>query len=499
MNDFKIRYRIVSALLMFLMLAGCGHVDGQSAASSAAAPRGSTSPVPAPTVTGPIEGGLHGVPWGGAVPALAPLAAHDFVQEEYFYSGTAQARDENGALTGAEADYNTRMLVQRPRDPAAFNGTVVLEWVNVSLEAELPVIWLLTHDELLREGYAWVGVSAQITGVSVSPLALKVWDPLRYAPLHHPGDAYEFDIYAQAARALFARNGPAPLGPLQARRVMAAGESQSAALLRTYVNHVDAEQRVVDGVLIHTWPGPIDADARIPVLMLLTESEIDGASSPLGSLRAVSWAGMIGGLDLGDLPGAGPLRVPIAEQPSPDHRHLRVWEVAGASHGDQDLVEAFIAQLSQDLLEPLAPPLTLDLPPGSLPINNLKLARVTSAALHQLDRWMRTGTPPPSMPRVQRRDSGYIDRDEDGFARGGIRLPNYAVPIGLNRGDTLPLVGSYAAFAPAQIRARYPSRDAFLDTFADATAASVDAGALLEPDAQAFLDEAQAVDAWRAP
>src|SRR3546814_11992209 len=71
---------------------------------------------------------------------------------------------------------------------------------------------MLGHDEMLRGGYAYVGVYTQITGVSASPLALKFWDPIRYAPLHHPGDEYEFDIFSQAARAMATRTGPSPGG-----------------------------------------------------------------------------------------------------------------------------------------------------------------------------------------------------------------------------------------------------------------------------------------------
>src|SRR3546814_8611333 len=133
--------------------------------------------------------------WAGTVEQLAPLSPYDFIQEEYFISGTAQARDEHGALTGASAAYTTRLLVQRPRQSSEFNGSVVLEWLNVSLEFDLPAIWMLGHAELLRGCYAYVGVSTPITGVSASPLALKFCNPLRYAPLHHPGGEYECDIF----------------------------------------------------------------------------------------------------------------------------------------------------------------------------------------------------------------------------------------------------------------------------------------------------------------
>jgi len=304
--------RRLAGIAGVLLLACCSSSDPVAGPSGNG---GGVTAVPAPAISGPVTGGLRGRPWAGALEDLAPW---DFVQEEFFFSGTAEARDRDGALTGDSAAYTSRLLVQRPRDPAHFNGTVLLEWFNVSLDAEMPVLWMLAHEELLREGYAYVGVSAQVVGVSASPLSLKFWDALRYAALTHPGDAYEFDILAQAARGLSVRSaGPAPLSELLPQRVIAGGESQSAALLRTYANHVQREHHVIDGFLIHTWPGPISQDIGVPVLMYLTETESEGMTSPLGSLRAVSWAGMIDGLGLSEQPGAGPLRVPIAEPPLP--------------------------------------------------------------------------------------------------------------------------------------------------------------------------------------
>ena len=60
----------------------------------------------------------------------------------------------------------------------------------------------------MREGYAWVGVSAQLVGVAGSGgplglnLSLKAVNPARYAPLQHPGDSFSYDIFSQVAQAL---------------------------------------------------------------------------------------------------------------------------------------------------------------------------------------------------------------------------------------------------------------------------------------------------------
>ena len=62
---------------------------------------------------------------------------------------------------------------------------------------------MMAHREIVREGYAYVGVSAQkvgvdggqtITGIDMS---LKTQNAERYSSLHHPGDAYAYDIFSQ--------------------------------------------------------------------------------------------------------------------------------------------------------------------------------------------------------------------------------------------------------------------------------------------------------------
>ena len=59
--------------------------------------------------------------------------------------------------------------------------------------------WIAGHDELVRDGFAWVGVSAQQVGVD----ALKAADPSRYGSLSHPGDSYSYDIFSQAGQAVW--------------------------------------------------------------------------------------------------------------------------------------------------------------------------------------------------------------------------------------------------------------------------------------------------------
>jgi hypothetical protein len=211
-----------------------------------------TEPTPAVSIP---PAGLHGFPF---LRAAANLASFGYTENEFLISGNAQAFVNSGTLgtngvwnvsPGATAPYTTRILVRAPSNPERFNGTVVVEWLNVSGGIDADPEWDYAHVELLREGYAWVGVTAQFVGAAF----LQTFDTVRYASISHPGDSWSYDIYSQAGRAILHGN-PQPLGALtrRVRAVLAAGESQSASRMFTYYNAIQPEARVYQGFLIHS-------------------------------------------------------------------------------------------------------------------------------------------------------------------------------------------------------------------------------------------------------
>ena len=314
------------------------------ASSASAATVVEVPPGPIPTVEGPVTGGTFGVPANPMPDGLA--AEYGYVEEEFFVSGTATAFAPTAALGAdgvwpvAEAgrgDFRTRILVRRPADPAAFDGTVVVEWLNVSAGRDSDPDFGLLHPELLAHGSAWVGVSAQrssleggglleIPGVPALALApLKVWDPERYGSLRHPGDAFSYDVFSQVGRLVWARGaGNDPLGGLRPEHVVAVGESQSAFRLVTYVNAVHPNAGVFDGFLIHSRSGAgapladtpeanppsgtrIRDDLDVPVLQFQTETDL--------------------------------VRLGFAAARQPDTTNVMTWEVAGTAHADQSTLD----------------------------------------------------------------------------------------------------------------------------------------------------------------
>src|SRR6201996_7054616 len=160
------------------------------------------------------------------------IADVGYVAEEFFVSGTASSYSPTGEL-GSDgrwsvtpsdtADYTTRVVVLTPADRTRFNGTVLVEWLNVSGGIDAPALWMMAHREVLRSGYAYVVVSAQKVGVDGGAslmgidMSLKAQDATRYASLSHPGDVFAYDMFSQVGSLL--KSGEL-LGELQPQHVV---------------------------------------------------------------------------------------------------------------------------------------------------------------------------------------------------------------------------------------------------------------------------------------
>ncbi len=321
------------------------------------------------------------------------LGALGYTQQEFLLEGTAHSyrlisdRGPDGRWSvepAAVAPFTTRVIVRRPADDTRFSGTIVVEWLNVSGGLDAAPDWMLTHTHLLRRGHAWAGVSAQRAGIEggglVPGMHLKAAHPQRYAALSHPGDAWSFDIFSQAGRAVLAElRQAAPAG--SAARLLASGHSQSGAFLVTYVNAIDPHAGVFDGFLVHGRTGAgaaldtgfrpgattqavgerIRDDLRVPVIVLQTETDVT-------------------------LLGSG-----LAKQPDSDL--LRNWEIAGAAHADSYLLFAS----GQDdgalpparLAELIQPTTDILMGHTEVPVNSGPQHHyVECAAVDQLDAWV---------------------------------------------------------------------------------------------------------------
>ena len=175
------------------------------------------------------------------------MRTHNYIEEEFFFEGTANRYTTPPGATGAIVDgnhsYRSRLIVRRPRSASAFNGTAIIEWNNVTPGHDLDIDWLQSHDYWMRSGYVWVGVSAQRVGVE----ALKVWNARRYGSLDVTdggtitNDDLSYDVFAQAAQAVRSaggRPGVDLLGGLRFSACLRPATRNPPSRLATYVNSV---------------------------------------------------------------------------------------------------------------------------------------------------------------------------------------------------------------------------------------------------------------------
>src|SRR5262249_14431130 len=106
-----------------------------------------------PTVSAAVIGGSHGQPFGGWSAADTPPG---YVEEERFIPGTAASFTKSGewgidghwALSpDRAAPFKVRILVRRPKDASRFNGVVVVEWLNVTAQAEGAADYMQMQEE----------------------------------------------------------------------------------------------------------------------------------------------------------------------------------------------------------------------------------------------------------------------------------------------------------------------------------------------------------------
>lgn len=483
--------RVVSFALIAMAL-----LIGSASSGSASPGKGKSQD---PVVHGPVKR-------GNSVPALATtidLAAFGYTEHEYFLSGKARAYERDDAWTSAgewdvrpagTEQFRTRLLVRAPQDPDDFNGTVLVEWLNVSGGSDADVDFRYMSNELLRDGYAWVGVSAQSAGVNStggstlgeSVVGLKHWSTKRYGSLKHPGDAYSYDIFTQAGRALRSSKGQELLPGFEVDNIIAVGQSQSAFRMITYANAIQPVANVYDGLIIHArsgvaaplgdgaiasgegpggpnFPSPVRVrtDLDVPVMQLVTETELFETGG-----------------------GAPDTMFGAARQPDTDL--LRTWEIAGTAHSDAYLVE-YMNAMYQSQFEDVR-----DLTPVLGLINDGPQQYVSSAALRAMRTWIVDGIAPPSADPIVTQD-GAIVRDEFGNALGGVRTPQLDVPIATLSGETtlVPLNGFTQRFTPEQLQQIYGTKDAYVAQFEAATNAAVAEGFVLPEDADAMIEQAR--------
>jgi hypothetical protein len=474
----------VGLVVLVVAAVSCTSSGSPSKPSSKAQPSTSAAVVgPASTLSSAPAVGHISEPISASPVVLPP----GYVEQEFFASGnakayTAVATPSDGRWTvssGTTAPYRTRIIVRRP-SAQTFNGTVVVEWMNVSAGESSPD-WTYLTPELTSEGNAYVAVSDQELGVNggksilgAKPSAgLATAQPARYGSLHHPGDQYSYDIFAQIGQALRISKNSTVLGGLHPKRVVAIGESQSAIFLTTFVNAIQPLTHPYDGFFIHSRGGagaPLDGSS----ITAKTESSDQQVRTDLTTPVFIFETET----DLTRL-GYAPAR-------QPNSASVHTWEVAGTAHADTTIVGSYAASLG-----------------CTKPVNDGPQHVVVQAAFGAFAKWLNSGTLPPTADRLILKDTtpATFVLDTNGEASGGVRTPAVDVPVSTLSGvppvGVIPicsLFGSSVPFTRQHLLQIYGSRSAYLARYQSSLDKAIKAGFILPADRAVLIQRAEAVN-----
>ena len=478
----KLRMRLLGgsvrkAALFLLPAALAGSLAGTAAAAI---------PVPAATLT------EINVP--GTTPLSATtvdLAAAGYTAREFYAAGLANrytGADANTLTTASLLDsgnpYRTRVMVRYPTR-RKFNGTLAVEWTNVTIGVDFEFATAEASEYLLREGYAVAVVSAQRVGVERA----KTWSPQRYAGLSVDvnkcgvsgtslctGDPLSYDIYAQITRALKDNIGgaSAPMPGLRVKDAIAIGQSQSAGRLAIYYNTIQPLHNVFDGFAYWDRSGQLRSDLTVPAISV----ESEGLA---GSFGGDQWT---------------------------TSQYTRKWDVAGTTHASlygAQYIEA-ISQRDQSILQPDGQPKTFfawidqnhacaKLPP----FTTVDVGLVYNKAIDSVRNWYKKGTPAAPSRSFVTTPAGTLVRDANGNVEGGIRLPQYVVPTaeqGALNGTQFPcnVSGWHRYYTPEELKALYGTHGNYVSRVREVMNPLVAEGYVLSAEGRAAIRDAARSD-----
>lgn len=494
-----------------VLCAGLGIASPLAGSASAA--------TPLPDVTGPIPATATSYPFGAADLTLVPedLSKVGYVEDEYLVSGKANVYDwpapGPAVVRTPDAPYTTRILVRRPANPKRFSGNVVVEMLNPSNLFDLNIGWAMAHQQFVRNGDAWVGITAKPIAVQ----ALKNFDPQRYArlsfanplPLSDPRnctdiqtavdppelrsrateDGLIWDIYSQVGALLRShdRSNPVP----QARHVYGFGYSQTGGYLYDYINAIHPldvahnGRPIYDGYIVAVaggaFVGAVPINQCVPAPPV-GDPRLQFKDVGVPIIHIMSQSDYLIGIAA---------RRPDSDAPADRFRH---YEMAGAGHATPD--ELNFAAAPADIVKAGRP-----VPPMSCnegPRSRFPSKIFFDAAVRNLDWWVRYGVAPPHADPIEVVNGAPV-LDEFGNVVGGLRSPYLDVPtstwFGSSTGASFCFIaGHEVPFDAARLRQLYPTHSAYVRAVAKDTARLVAGRFITLPDGLDIIKEAARAD-----
>ena len=454
--------------------------------------------------------------------------------------------DQAARNVRGRVDYAARIVLIMPVDPRRGNGTLLVDVPNRG-KAYAHALYNSPRNEPFQSGSFEQGTGfLQDQGYSVAEV---YWELGQGAELPSFVDAQGQRRFVEGAgfaivrdAADFLAHAAADLAgtqnPLKSAvsRTIASGKSQDGRFLKTFLLHgfnIAGGRRVFDGMHVF-----VSGAGLLPILQTGAGPESSGNTSP--SFDNPEFRGVhedpltIGDIVArvearGELPPKMMLISSVSDYYSlraslgrtgatgttdrPIPANVRMYDIAGASH-------VVVVKAPAEC---------------TLPQSRLDWAPVSRAGLVRLDAWIALNTSPPAttlMPLVRAGADPSVlraplhlsqaviqvpQRDSDGNAVGGVRLPDLAVPFGTHGGQNFPytfscaLVGSYSAFAATKaqresngddrpsVGERYKNRDDYVNRIRIAARDMVERGFLLAEDAAIVVQAAAAHTGFAPP
>lgn len=461
----------------------------------------------------PVTAGSY--PFGAAAHTRVPEdpGQFEYVEEEFLLTGTANVYDWPASgpavVRTPNAPYTTRVIVRRPAKREKFSGTVAVEMLNPSNLFDLNLGWTISHKEFVRNGDAWVGITAK----PVDVVTLKNFDPARYAALNWanplPADdprncatvardserttenGLVWDIFSQAGAWLKSRDAANPLlygqngasvHPVQ--HLYAWAYSQTGGFLYTYVNaihplDVKANGRpIYDAYLIAMASGPTPINqCAAPIPAGDPRRQIRNAGVPV--VRVMSQSDYLTSI-----------RARLTDNDEPPNQ-MRNYEIAGAAHATPDELNFAAAPADIEKGGRAVPPMSCNEGPRSRFPNGPAF----NAIFRNLDIWVRKGIPPPRAEQIKV-ENGKPVLDAQGNVTGGVRSPFVDVPVsawyGNSTGESFcRIAGHEVPFDNTRLKQLYPTHGAYVKAVRDDVSKLVAERFLVRQDGDEMIEDAK--------
>lgn len=440
---------------------------------------------------------------------LCNLKESGYVEEEYFFDGTANIyeRTDDGGKTirYKEAPYTSRFLVRRPEKKENFSGNIVIEIMNSTPGFDLDRSWIITWKQIVRNGDIYIGLMSKPNVIA----AMQKFNAERYASLswknpiqydeattervrHGFGTSPEsetglfWDILMDVAKVVRKDNDLNPVKEFVSdnTKVILIGWSQSGGyILRFMKDFADAEGKdLFDGYFSMGSAAVAAPNLNQEDPGLWSDDDLRPANTtkPFIDMHTES--------DNYDLGGAqtrmvnGPL--------------YRIYDIAGPSHDTTYSEEEYYAE--DTCLRSIGRLMQYngaDEHPNSFPYHF-----AYQAGLLYLENWIRTGKAPFEIDSIPITD-GHNAKDQDGNSIGGWRLPQIDLPIcayyGTSTGSKIPgdsftqmVYGREEPFTKEDLLSRYNSLDHYKEMIINATDNCIKKGLLLFSDRDEAIERA---------